>query len=331
MPGSAGEVTAADFFDQLAEYLQPVMDKSDRIGFCFSYPAQITPEMDGRLIQWTKEMKAPEVVGRLIGRGLMAALGPAGAAKKVVLLNDTVATLLAGKTSSSRPYSSYVGFILGTGINIAYLERNRNILKAANKDAPGFQAVNVESGGFEKAPRGGIDKALDNESEIPGASLFEKMISGRYLPEIALAALRTAARENVFDAQLGSWADSLSHLNHDRMADLSNTGGAVALEALSPSGPDTDKVRAIMAAVVERAAKLAAVSITAAVIKATVGCADPTVCINIDGMTYYKASGLRENTEKYLREMLGARKIEYTLVHAEQAPIIGAAIAGLVN
>jgi hexokinase len=331
MPGARGEVSAEEFFSQLAEYLQPVLRKSDRIGFCFSYPAKITPEMDGRLVRWTKEMKAPEVVGRFIGQGLLDALGSAGSGKKVVLLNDTVATLLAGIASGKKPYGSYVGFILGTGTNIAYLEKNKNILKVNHADLSESQAVNVESGGFSKAPRGDIDILLDQESEDPGSHRFEKMISGRYLSDVALAALKRGAEENVFDAPLGSWAGSLARLDHEQMDDLIRSGGAGTLKSVGPSDADRDRIRTIMKAVIERAAKLAAVNVTAAVVKAVGDTSGLSVCINIDGSTYYKASGLRENTEKYLRELLGARNIEYALVHAERAPIIGAAIAGLVN
>jgi hexokinase len=331
MPGSETEVSAAAFFDQLAEYIRPVLNRSDRIGFCFSYPARISPELDGRLIRWTKEIKAPEVVGRFIGAGLMDALGAAGAGKKVVLLNDTVATLLAGIASGKKAYGSYVGFILGTGTNIAYLEKNKNILKVNHADPSGTQAVNVESGAFSKMPRGDIDIALDHESEVPGGNLFEKMVSGRYLPDIALAALKKGAEEGVFDASLGPRISGLRRLDHEQMDDLINCGGSGILKSAGLSDADRETIRTIMNAVIERAAKLAAVNITAAVVKAVGEGSDLSVCINIDGSTYYKASGLRENTQKYLREMLGARNIEYTLVHVERAPIVGAAIAGFVN
>jgi hexokinase len=331
MPGSREEVSAAEFFDQLTAYLQPVLGKSDRIGLCFSYPAKISPDMDGRLIKWTKEIRAPEVIGRYVGRGLMDALGPAGAGKRVVLLNDTVATLLAGKAAGKTPNGSYVGFILGTGTNIAYLEKNINILKVNQLDPSGSQAVNVESGGFSKAPRGDIDKLLDRDSEDPGGNLFEKMISGRYLPEIALMALKKGAEDGVFDAPLESWISRLGRLDHEQMDDLVNNGSTDILKSIRLSDSDRDCIRTIIGAVIERAAKLAAVKLTAAVIKTVGDGGDIPVCINIDGSTYYKASGLRENTEKYLREMLGAGNIQYTLVNVERAPIIGAAIAGLAN
>ena len=46
---------------------------------------------------------------------------------------------------------------------------------------------------------------------------------------------------------------------------------------------------------------------------------------------YYQTAHLREITERYIQGMLGARNIRYSLVHTERAPIIGAAIAGLMN
>lgn len=329
MPGSTTEVTAEEFFGRLAGYLGPVLGRSNRIGFCFSYPAEISPEMDGRLLKWTKEMKAPEVIGRFVGRGLMDALGPAGAGKRVVLLNDTVATLLAGKASGKKPYGSYVGFILGTGTNIAYLEKNINILKVKSAEPSGSQAVNVESGAFSKAPRGDIDITLDQESEDPGGNRFEKMISGRYLPQITLKALHGGVEEGLFGGACAGWIGGLKQLDHDMMDAFATAADIPAPAVLS--GEDRRVIGAIMKAVIERAAKLAAVNMTAAVVKAVGENSPLPVCINVDGSTYYKASGLRENTEAYLAQLMVARDIPYTLVHVERAPMIGAAIAGLVN
>jgi hexokinase len=331
MPGSKTEVSAAEFFDQLSQHLQPVLNRSNKIGFCFSYPAEISPDMDGRLLRWTKEMKAPEVVGRFVGRGLIEALGPAGTGKSVVLLNDTVATLLAGKVAGKEPYGTYVGFILGTGINIAYLEKNKYIRKMNRVEPSGSQAVNVESGGFSKAPRGDIDIQLDQKSEDPGINRFEKMISGRYLPKIALGALKTGVEEGLFDASGCSWIRGLRQLGHARMEDLINSGGAGISKSVSLTEVDRGRIQAVMKAVIKRAAKLAAINITATVVKAVGESFEQPVCINIDGSAYYKTEGLRENTEKYLKKMLRARNIRYALVHSQRAPMIGAAIAGLVN
>ena len=128
MPGLEGEISKTEFFETIADYVRPIAELSDRIGFCFSYPTEILPDKDGKLLQFCKEVQAPEVVGELIGKNLLEYLGMAE--KQIVLLNDTVATLLAGKSASfGREYDSFIGYILGTGTNTCFIESNRNILK----------------------------------------------------------------------------------------------------------------------------------------------------------------------------------------------------------
>jgi|WetSurMetagenome_2_1015567.scaffolds.fasta_scaffold17042_3 hexokinase len=332
MPGSEKEVLSSEFFQQLAGYIRPFLYTSSKIGFCFSYPAEISPERDGRLIKWTKELKSPDVVGRYIGKGLLDALGAEGAGKSVVLLNDTIATLLAGKAAAGNTrYGSYIGFILGTGTNIAYLEKNENILKLSGLDPYGTQAINVESGSFSKAPRSRIDILMDNATEGPGSQPFEKMISGRYLPKIALSALRQGALEEVFSAPCSAWINGLKDLTHEQIDDLIQKDKPEMLNSSGFNDIDQAAVRSVMSAVIQRAAKLSAVNIAAAVLKAIGKSERGPVCINIEGSAYYKTAGLRENTEKHVKYILGPQNIRYEFVHADRSSMIGAAIAGLVN
>jgi hexokinase len=332
MPGSEEEVSAPEFFGILARHLRPVLNASNKIGFCFSYPAEISPEKDGRLIKWTKEVKAPDIVGRYIGKGLLDALGTEGKGKSIVLLNDTIATLLAGKAASGNVrYGSYVGFILGTGINIAYLEKNKNILKLQGLDPSGTQAINVESGNFSKAPRSRIDELMDNTTDGPGEQLFEKMISGRYLLKIALSALHQAVREEVFSKPCAAWINGLVELTHEQLDALIREGGTGMPNTADFTEIDRKAMRSVMDAVIQRAAKLSAVNIAAAVIKTIGKTVGRPVCVNIEGSVYYKTAGLRENIEKYIKEMLGPRNIRYEFVHVDRSSMIGAAIAGLVN
>ncbi len=98
-----------------------------------------------------KRCRHREVEGQLIGKNLLESLGTPG--KKIVLLNDTVATLLAGKSSSiGRSYDSFIGFILGTGTNTCYIEKNRNILKNNELNQERSQIINIESGDFGRPP-----------------------------------------------------------------------------------------------------------------------------------------------------------------------------------
>ena len=95
MPGVTEETSKEEFFNQLAAYLDGYKEKADQIGFCFSYPIEIFPDKDGKLLHFSKEVKAKEVEGEMIGKNLLKAAGVPET--EIVLLNDTVATLLAGK------------------------------------------------------------------------------------------------------------------------------------------------------------------------------------------------------------------------------------------
>ena len=129
MPGTKGEISKEEFFKAIAQYMEPVLNKSDKIGFCFSYPTEILPNRDGRLIQFCKEVQVKGVEGQLIGENLLNTIKKMGygGKKSIVLLNDTVATLLGGKAAyPDRKFDSYIGFILGTGTNTCYIEENKN-------------------------------------------------------------------------------------------------------------------------------------------------------------------------------------------------------------
>jgi hexokinase len=197
MPGIDGVVSCTGFFETIASYIRPMVGKTDRIGFCFSYPTEIFPDKDGRLLQFCKEVQAPEVVGQLIGKTLLETLGTPE--KKIVLLNDTVATLLAGKSASfGKSYDSYIGYILGTGTNTCYIELNKNVIKNPELDQSGSQIINIESGAFGKAPRTDIDILFDNTTMDPGKYAFEKMFAGGYFGGLCLSVLKEAASEGLF-------------------------------------------------------------------------------------------------------------------------------------
>ena len=132
MPGAGKEVDKEEFFRTVAEYLKPVIHKSNKIGFCFSYPTDVLPNGDGKLLRFSKEIRVRDMVGQPVGAGILKALRNAGYTepKRIVLLNDTVATLLGGKAAyANMPYDSFIGYILGTGTNTCYIERGSRIGK----------------------------------------------------------------------------------------------------------------------------------------------------------------------------------------------------------
>ena len=132
MPGVRSEVTKAEFFSILADNVERLIDKSDRIGFCFSYAARISSDHDGYPLVFSKEIKAGEVIGQPVAACLLEELARRGhdvKCKKFCVVNDTVATLLAAKAGYHGPSSGSIGFILGTGTNTAYSENVSGIGK----------------------------------------------------------------------------------------------------------------------------------------------------------------------------------------------------------
>lgn len=339
MPGTDGEVLSARaFFDTFAGFLEPVCRRAESVGFCFSYPTEIFPDLDGRLIRWTKKIDAPEVVGKRVGSGVSDALFErTGRRLAVRVLNDTTATLLAGKTAGlARRYSSYVGFILGTGTNTAYVEDAARIGKIAGSGASGSMIVNVESGAFDGAPRSDFDdRAAERYGAQKRTGLFEKMISGAYVGDVGLEVLKAAAEDGLFSPGAAAALRSLESLSTKDFDDFAanpflKTG---VLSDIPFSEDDRRTLMAVSEPVFLRAAALTAANISAAVLRTGAG-RDPLhpVCVTVDGSTYYKTrtAMFKSRVEQGLRDILGPRGVHFETVFVEDAPMIGSAVAGLI-
>lgn len=340
MPGIVAEVSKDEFFGTMAGYIRDVAAKSLNVGFCFSYPIEMFPNKDGRALYFSKEIKAPQAVGQMIGESLNQTMVRLGVSqpKQMVLLNDTVATLLAGRAEASgRRFESYIGFILGTGTNCSYIENNANIKKARDLDPDKSQIVNVESGGFGKAPRGKIDKAFDAASVSPGINTFEKMISGAYLGPLCLATIQAAAKAGLFTrTAAGELAQIPAATTKDIDSFLNNPErGDNPLCAALSEVPEQDIVAVyyLVDALIERAAKLTAINLSSVALKSGKGFnpARP-ICIVAEGTTFYRLKSFRQKIECYLKQYLVERKhVYYEVVNVDNATLIGAAIAGLTN
>ena len=334
MPGVDEELSAEAFFDRFVEVLLPLAPKAGRVGFCFSYPAEITPEGDGRLLTWTKEIRAPEVEGLFVGRNIGDRLRARGHSLRFSLLNDTVAVLLAGRSiARPRDFGSYVGFILGTGTNTAYVEDNLRIKKRSDLEPGSRQAVNVESGNFSRCPRTEVDERLDAGTNNPGEYTFEKMVAGAYLGKLARHLLLSAAEEGLFSGPGAAHIRqirSLSTVQADRFLRNPEESGPLGDPALTRD--DRESAAVLISGVISRAALFAAVNIASAVLKSGAGRSPHRpVCVNIDGSTYYKTGALRSQTERSLRDILGREGVHIELVQLADSPLIGAAVAGLIR
>ena len=311
MPGRGEEVSAEVFYEAICAGLLPMAERFDRIGFCFSYPAEILPTRDGRLLRWTKEIQIPEMVGSCVGTGLVAALEHRGAGRKsVTVLNDTTATLLAGCSAGwSFGAEQFVGFILGTGMNCACLY--------------GEQIINMESGNFGAWPYSVVDDRFDALQANRGQYRFEKAVSGAYLGPLTLLATQQAAQEGLFSAAgasaIGSWRELDTVSLSMRLA-----GEAVPAWELAES--DERVMLRIFEGLVDRAALFSAVNIAAAMVLDRTDSVAP-VSVSADGSTFYRTPRLAEQTEAYLRSLLVPYDCRFEITQVADAPAVGAALA----
>jgi hexokinase len=341
MPGTSGPISRDRFFRDIAEKMELSVRDSEKIGFCFSYPTDILPNRDGRLIRFTKEVDAPEVEGALIGENLNKAIvdcyGDSGVKpKQITILNDTVATMLAGKVQSSSDfYSGYIGFILGTGTNCAYIERCDNIAGLNAPTDETHMAINMETGGYAGFKGGAVDQRFIASTDKPELFHFEKMVSGAYLGPLGLVAAKAAAEAGHFSSSLARYFEAKKSMPTMEMDNFLHTPADRTHPFFAAFGNDADrdKLFLLFDALIARAAKLAAISLTAVVLKTGEGCS-PThpVAIVADGTTFYKTYGLAERTRCELhRELAGKRGRYVRFLSVDNAPAIGAAVAGLLS
>ena len=333
MPGAKKEVSKKEFFSILADNIQRFMGKSKKIGFCFSYAAEITPDHDGIPLMFSKEIKAPEVIGKRLGKELLAELAGRGydtEGMTVSIVNDTVATLLAAKAAYKGDASTYIGFILGTGTNTAYVERNSNIKKLSLSE--GSQIINVESGCL-KLELSEIDEEFTKTTKDSNSYHLEKKISGAYLGPFALFVLKKAAEEGVFSSQSVEKLSGMNDLETKDVGGFLREAGDFSnpLSFFSANKEDAKNAYIIMRSIVERSGKLTALNLTAAVIASGEG-DDPRrpVVINADGTTFYKTCFLEDYVKEYLDQILWKKEGKVCqIVSIDNSPTIGAAIAGL--
>ncbi len=214
MPGTEAAVTWEAFIRFVADSIMPFTAEADLIGFCFSYNAEILPDMDGVVERIDKEVVITGCEGKKIGESLLAELESRGiTGKKVIILNDTVAALLGGSaTLNKEKYSDFIGMICGTGANTCASVALSKIEKL-HINADGTMLINLESGNYSGMPAGDVDAAVDAASHVPGEKLMEKMCSGAYIGEVCRMAMKAAAEEGILPETVLSAISKIEHLN----------------------------------------------------------------------------------------------------------------------
>jgi hexokinase len=259
---------------------------------------------------------------------------------RIVLLNDTVATLLSGILASAGGQfpdgraGPVVGCILGTGFNTAYPEKS--IPKTGFESASSPQIVVCETGTFAHRYMGSLDREFDGATKNPGAYTLEKASSGAYLGPLTLHIVKQAVRDGVLAFRRSDELLAMESLQtRDLNAFLHAPFGGETLGGLfgkDEQGALASLVR-IASIVTERGALFAAAMVAGAVIRAGGGY-DPfsPVRIAMEGTTYLVYHGMRTAMESWLHVMLARGKLRsYSRAPVEQASLFGAAVAALTE
>lgn len=336
MPGSKTPMSSNDFFEFFADKIRTISHESDTVGYCFSYPCEIRPDGDGKILRVTKELNVSDIEGKIIGQEINAILAKKGhKPKRFVILNDTVATLLAGLSRDTRQqFSTHIGFILGTGTNCAYLEKNHNIKKTSEASPDLLQGINIESGNFNKLVMSTFDTALDKTSTTPGKQILEKMISGAYLGPLSLIAIKEAARTGLFSGKTAAVIASLKTMETKDLNVFLDPTGNLPSEFEDFTASDSQRIREIIQAILERAAVLSAVNICGAAVKASHfdHSGENSLSLTADGTTFYRLFGLKSRVEYYLDTLLRDKTgMDYSILTVSDAPLLGAFYAGLIK
>ena len=313
MPGIGQPATWAEFISFVADAIEDLMPLTDRIGFCFSYSAEITPEIDGRVVCIDKEVTITGCEGQLVGESLCAELARRGyPGKRAVILNDTAAVQLGGMAKHLKDgYAGCFGQVSGTGTNTCCTVPGEKIAKlgAAAHD----MIVNLECGMYDGLSQGRFDKQLDLQSHNPGQKRFEKMTAGVYLGEVCHCAAKIKALPHVHSSAADEWACGKG------------------MEALSANEQDAEIISEIAAFLFERSAKLMCANLTAMAELVDAGRNGKTAIFaegSLVQRNHIYRPALTALVEGELQNGLG-RDVE--LVLEEDTTLPGAAAAALLN
>ena len=329
MPGIERPATWDQFISFVADEIEDLVPLTDLIGFCFSYSAEITPEIDGRVICIDKEVNILGCEGKLVGKSLSEELACRGfPGKHVIILNDTAAVQLGGFAKHlSDGYSACFGQVSGTGSNTCCTVRGDQIHKLSGK--PFDMIVNLECGSYDGLHGGLFDQDLDRNTHSPGTKHFEKMTAGVYLGELCHRALCKAGEDGLLTPGCTRVLASLPHLESSVMDDWAAGNG---LAEVAESENDVIVISELAQFLFRRSALLMCANLVAMTELTDAGMHGEKAAIFAEGSlvqrNHFYAPELKRLLQTHLREKRGR---DVTLVIEDGTTLPGAAAAVLLN
>ncbi len=330
MPGIESPASWETFITFIADQIEPLMAGADGIGFCFSYSAHITPEMDGKVICIDKEVNIEGSAGQLVGASLLQELERRGiTGKRVVILNDTVAVLLGGSAGLDKTaYSGFAGQVSGTGTNTCCSLPLKRIGKLGRNEEKSI-LVNLESGMYDGIPGGDYDREVDQASANPGQKHFEKLTAGVYLGDLLQRMLQDAAREGYLSPEGTEKAKALGKID---ASVLNKWSFGEELEIVSGSSADADFIKSLCVDLFQRSARCMCTNLLAIMLLTGEGTEEEKpFCVCAEGSLAQKGRVYRPCLERLLQEEGEKMGLYAVLKVVEESTLPGAAAAAILN
>ena len=330
MPGINEPTTWDEFISFVADMILPFAGRTDKIGFCFSYEAEITPDIDGRVVVIDKEVVIRGSEGKLVGKSLSDELARRGyPGKRVVVLNDTAAVLLGGSASIDKNiYSTFIGHVSGTGTNCCCIVPMKQISKLSSSVDKNI-IVNMEAGLYGGVPKGYFDELLDSESHNPGSKIIEKQTAGVYLGELVHLMIDKAAEDGIIS---GETVRKLKSEGKISSALIDSWAFGNGLNKIFSATDEAEFVKDISLSVIDRSARCMC-SLLLAIAKCTGrgGEGDKPICDFAEGSLVQKSLNYRPLLEKYLAEYGEKTGKIIKLLIGSDSTLPGAGAAALLN
>lgn len=245
----------------------------------FAFPLQPTvrdEKLDGILLYGTKEHTFEGLQGNHVGKMIEDHIKEMQhRVIQICVANDTICLLLSGLTQA--PWEKLACAIVGTGYNAAFFLTEH-------------EAVNLESGGFDKLPKDPIEEEIDRTSIQPGMQAFEKQVSGAYLYKY-------------FNLLL-------------KQKDISYPE-ITTTKALDDLARGETEVGIYAKQVLEKSAQLAACQIAG-----IAAFQKRDLYVVVEGSLFWKGNNYKETVEKTVKEI---SEYKITFIHVEESSVMGAA------
>jgi len=329
MPGSLSPVDKQGLLNQLADMVEPLVEEGSNCGFCFSYEATIQENGDALVGGMGKGVVVTGIENTMLAKELNEILLQRGKpAMNTMVLNDTTATLMGALAQENESdYDGFIGFILGTGTNCAYIEDAKKVEKYPNFKGERM-IINAEAGAFKGFIHGSADVRLVHEVSSKRSFNYEKMTAGAFFGPLAGHLFDIAVEEGILKT-----AEPHSHLElttKELNEFMQNPYKKGKISDLLPDDHERDVAAKVFDMLLRRSGKCVALVLSSVMEQGDMGkTPERPACIAAEGSTYWKFPAYRRWIEHYLKEFAKEMGRSYVIKECNDTNLLGAALAAV--